>query len=113
MGCAISCNLSEDFSSFLHWDCRYKLELVHFFSLFGCFPFGGFVGSDDCACLMHDFHRMCDPIRVPIAQDKTMGPSIKIIYIYILFEIDKIAIVVRTLQEKCPAIKCIANSNID
>ena len=96
MSCAISCSLFEKFSTFLHWELQRRVEIGTIFHYLDDFLFLGSSGSDECVCLMQGFQEICDTIGVPIAQEKTMGLSTKIIFL----EIDTIDMVVRIPQEK-------------
>ena len=98
MGCAISCNLFEKFSTFLHWELQRQVGVGTVFHYLDDFLFLGSAGSDECACLMQGFKNLCNAIGVPIAQEKIVGPSTKVIFFGL--EIDKIEMVVRILQEK-------------
>ena len=88
MGCAISCNLFEKFSTFLHWELQRQVGVGTVFHYLDDFLFLGFAGSDECACLMQGFKNLCNAIGVPIAQEKTVGPSTKVIFLGL--EIDTI-----------------------
>ena len=73
MGCAISCNLFENFSTFLQWELQRQVVGVGtVFHYLDDFLFLGSSGSDECACLMQGFQKLCEAIEVPIAQEKTV-----------------------------------------
>ena len=112
MGCAISCNLFEKFSTFLHWELQRQVVGVGtVFHYLDDFLFLGSAGSDECACLMQGFKNLCNAIGVPIAQEKTVGPSTKVIFLGL--EIDTIEMVVRIPQEKSSAFSCFVVISFD
>lgn len=62
MGCVISCNLFEKFSTFLHWELQRQVGIGAIYHYLNDFLFLGSSGSYECACLMQGFHRMCDTL---------------------------------------------------
>lgn len=75
MGCSVSCSLFEKFSSFLHWELEKRSQkdgIVHYLD---DFLFVGSADSSDCTGLMHQFLELCEYLGVPIAPEKTQGPS--------------------------------------
>ena len=55
-------------------------------------------GSDESAWLMQGFKKLCEATGVPIAQEKTVGSSTKVIFLGL--EVETIEMVVRIPQEK-------------
>ena len=98
MGCAISLKLFEKFSTFLQWELQRQVGVGTVFHYLDDFLFLVSAGSDECACFMQGFKNLCNAIGVPIAQEKTVGPSTKVIFLGL--EIDTIEMVVRIPQEK-------------
>ena len=80
IGCAISCNLFEKFLTFLRWELQRQVGVgivIYYLNDFLCL---GSYGSDECACFMQGFQNQCEDIGDPIAQEKTVGPSTKVIF---------------------------------
>ena len=74
MGCASSCAIFEEFSTALEWIAVHKLgatKVVHVIDDF-LFLASSFT---KCAHDVNAFITMCDRIGVPLAPEKTMGPS--------------------------------------
>ena len=86
LGSLISCSLFERFSTFLEWLVK-KIsgkDLVDHY--LNDFLFAGVCNSNDCAFLMHSFSMICEDVEVPLAADKTLGPTH--ILVYLGLEID-------------------------
>ena len=60
MDCAISCNLFEKFSTFLHWELQRQVGVGTVFHYLDDFLFLGSSGSNECACLMQGFQNLCE-----------------------------------------------------
>lgn len=98
MGCSASCALFEIFSCFLEWTIKYitrKESIEHYLD---DFLFVGRPGTTDCLYLMSNFRSLCDKVGVPLAEEKTIGPSCIITFLGL--EIDTIEMVIRIPQEK-------------
>ena len=98
MGCAISCNLFEKFSTFLHWIVSSrsgKRSLAHYLD---DFLFAGARGTNVCKTLMDTFSDTCSELGVPIAKEKSVGPVTTLKFLGL--EIDTIDMVVRIPQDK-------------
>ena len=80
MDCAISCNIFEKFSTFLHWELQRHVGVGTVFHYLDDFLFLGSSGSDECACLMQGFQNLCEAIGVPIAQVKQLVPQPKLYF---------------------------------
>ena len=59
MGCAISYNLFQKFSTFLHWELQRQVGFGTVFHYLDDFLLLGSSGSDECACLLQGFQNLC------------------------------------------------------
>ena len=75
MGLAQSCNLFEKFARFLQWVVEFRSGLHSVDHYLDDFIFMGSEHSDDCAKLMENFFHLSYDLGVPIAEDKTVGPT--------------------------------------
>ena len=86
MGCSISCSLFEKFATFLHWLVAHntnKRTLDHYLD---DFIFVGPSYSQDCEILMHAFFQVCKDLGVPIAEEKTCGPTTSLIFLGLVID---------------------------
>ncbi|KAM3916024.1 uncharacterized protein RB166_015396 [Leptodactylus fuscus] len=75
MGCSLSCAYFEKFSSFLEWvvkDVSGCLSIVHYLDDFLCV---GPQSSTTCSLLLRTMERVASDFGVPLAADKTEGPT--------------------------------------
>lgn len=80
-GCALSCALFEKFSKFLHWALSHTTKSSNICHYLDDFLFVGPNASDECDRLMQQFSHICKDLGVPIAADKTEGPTTNITYL--------------------------------
>lgn len=101
MGCRSSCRLFESLSEALQWVATVRLGIDHVAHVLDDFLF---LARSEEACRKHleAFLRMCDQVGIPIAPEKTTGPSQVLTFLGI--EIDSIEMVVRLPEDK--VIKC-------
>ncbi|KAK6182693.1 hypothetical protein SNE40_010317 [Patella caerulea] len=81
MGCSYACALFEQFSSFLEWVVTHTTQrdsVVHY--LDDCL-FAGSKESDDSSFLASTFVRICSELGVPLANEKTVGPTSVLTYL--------------------------------
>lgn len=99
-GASISCSLFEKFSTFIEWAVKVHSSHRHpaILHYLDDFLFGGKKGTNECADLMDTFKQFCSSLGVPLALDKTKGPSSVIVFLGI--EIDTSNMVLRLPQEK-------------
>jgi len=81
MGCSISCATFEKCSTFLHWTLAKESESKNIDHYLDDFLFGGKKDTHECEKLMLKFESICSDIGVPIANEKTEGPSTVIEYL--------------------------------
>jgi len=75
MGCSISCYLFEKFATFLHWLVQKQSGLSSLDHYLDDFIFAGAAHSNNCKYLMDSFQNLCHEISIPLAENKTVGPS--------------------------------------
>lgn len=80
-GCALSCALFEKFSNFLHWALSHTTKSSNICHYLDDFLFVGPNASNECDRLMQQFSHICKDLGVPIAADKTEGPTTNITYL--------------------------------
>ena len=97
MGCSLSCSLFEKFSSFLQWAVVRETGLNTIDHYLDDFFFAGSSSSSDCQLLMDGFISLAKIIGVPLAENKTTGPTT--VLRYLGFEIDTLLMMIR-IQEK-------------
>jgi len=67
------------------------------------FFFAGESSTQNCAKLMETFVEVCKELGVPLAEDKTIGPTAQIIFLGM--EIDTVLMVVKITQDKLERLK--------
>ena len=98
MGCAISCNIFEKFSTFLHWLVQKQSGLETLDHYLDDFIFAGKEGSNQCRTLMNCFLATCKDLGIPIADEKSVGPVTVLTFLGL--EIDTEEMVIRIPQNK-------------
>lgn len=98
MGCAISCQLFEKFSSALHWIMQYYFKATGVVHVLDDFLFIGAPGTPQCQLLLDHFLDMCLKVGVPIKHEKTVQPTTCITFLGI--ELDTQTMVARLPIEK-------------
>lgn len=98
MGCSISCSLFEKFSTFLHWLVEVKSGLKTLDHYLDDFIFAGSDSTSDCSVLMNCFLHVSEELGIPIAENKTTGPTT--VLSFLGFIIDTDLMMVRIPQDK-------------
>lgn len=75
MGCSLSCKLFNTFANFLQWVVERQSGLNSIDHYLDDFIFMGAENTNDCLVLMDTFTNVCNELGVPIAENKTMGPT--------------------------------------
>ena len=86
MGCSISCAFFETFSSFLEWvvrDVAGTESVIHYLDDFLCV---GPPSSNVCAVLLATLQHIADRFGVPLAADKTEGPTTVLSFLGIMID---------------------------
>lgn len=74
-GCSIACNLFEKFATFLQWVVEIRTGLSSLDHYLDDFIFMGGADTNNCMTLMSTFKEVCSELGVPVAENKTMGPT--------------------------------------
>ncbi|XP_045194970.2 uncharacterized protein LOC123550604 [Mercenaria mercenaria] len=93
MGLSQSANLFEKFSTFLNWLVCATTRIDTVDHMLDDFIFAGSKGSNDCHTLVSAFTGLCNTLGVPIADDKSVGPTT--IMLFLGLEIDTNEMLVR------------------
>ena len=75
MGCSLSCNIFETFSTALEWIAKNKLHASAVIHILDDFLFLGPSEAAKCTIDLKNFLNLCHEIGVPIVDEKTMGPT--------------------------------------
>ena len=97
-GCSISCALFEKFATFLEWELKKRSKSDNVVHYLDDFLVAGEKETDDCVKLMDCYKNLCDELGVPLAIEKTIGPTSCITYLGL--EIDTNDMLVRIPSEK-------------
>lgn len=92
-GCSIACRTFETFSTFLEFCVARQASVGRLLHYLDDFLFSGKRGTDQCAYIMSVFKDKMTLLGVPIAVEKTEGPTTKICFLGL--EIDSEEMVVR------------------
>ena len=113
MGASLSCNLFEKFSSFLHWLVSYKSGIISLDHYLDDFILAGKADTDECLQLISTFDQVCADINVPVAADKSVGPTTNLVFVGLV--IDTVNMLVRIplykLEELTQYLKMLRVSN--
>lgn len=93
MGCAISCSLFEKFSTFLHCVVKSNADLDSMDHYLDDFIFAGSAIIENCEALVETFLNVSQELGVPIAENKTVGPTNVLTFLGL--EIDRVLMMVR------------------
>lgn len=112
MGCSISCSIFEKCSTFLHWLTQHEAgssDLDHYLD---DFFFAGLAETSDCQNLMTAFINVCKRLNVPIADEKTEGPTCIMEYLGLTINTRDMTIQIpeKKLKELLSQIKTVAFS---
>ena len=97
-GCSIACQSWELYSTFLEFCVARQSSVGKLLHCLDDFLFGGKKGTNHCACIMSVFQGKMTLLGVPIAYEKTEGPTTKICFWGL--EIDSEEMVVRIPMPK-------------
>ena len=102
MGCSISCVTFERFSTFLEYCVRKVAATDNIIHYLDDFLFTGSADSLDCARALSSFTVVCKDFGVPLASDKTVGPTTQITFLGLT--IDTVAQTIQVPPTKIVAI---------
>lgn len=103
MGCSISCAVWEKFATFLEWLVSYVQNDSILHHYLDDYIFLGAHQSGQCQKTMNTFMRLCEEINLPLASDKTVGPTP--ILVFLGLELDTILQNVRIPFEKVQSLR--------
>lgn len=92
-GCSISCSTFDKFSTFLEFAVRRRSAVGKLLHYLDDFLFGGPKGTNDCKIIMGHFEICMAELGVPIAREKTVGPTTVICFLGL--ELDTLKMEVR------------------
>ena len=92
MGYSESNCLFEKFSTFIQWAVMNESNSDNLDHYLDDFLFAGKSNTEDCKNLMNSFDRVCCRLGVPIAHEKTEGPTTKLSYLGLLIDTEKMLI---------------------
>ena len=98
MGAAVSCSLFETFSTFLEFRLKQVTgsnAATHFID---DFLVAGAASTGQCSTQLKAFQNMCEELGVPLAPEKTVGPTTCLSYLGL--EIDSVGQKVKVPQDK-------------
>ncbi|XP_071097708.1 uncharacterized protein [Haliotis cracherodii] len=97
-GCSISCAIFETFSTFLQWCMQSHLPTCPVMHYLDDFLTGGTAGTSHCSDNLNGCVNTLEQLGVPIAHDKTVGPTTKLTFLGL--KIDTIAMQIRIPEPK-------------
>ncbi|CAC5410097.1 unnamed protein product [Mytilus coruscus] len=103
MGCLVACTLFEKFACFLEWLVDINLAKNRIEHYLDDSLLAGEAKSGECLRLMNNLRLICSDIGVPLAEEKTLGPSC--IMIFLGLEIDTLEMAIRITQDKLTEVK--------
>ncbi|XP_063426544.1 uncharacterized protein LOC134710223 isoform X1 [Mytilus trossulus] len=92
MGYSESNCLFKKFSTFIQWAVMTESNSDNLDHYLDDFLFAGKSNTEDCKNLMNSFDRVCCRLGVPIAHEKTEGPTTKLSYLGLLIDTEKMLI---------------------
>jgi hypothetical protein len=98
MGCSVSCQLFETFSTAIQWILTSKLGVTHMSHILDDFIFFGPPQSKRCKVFLEAFLALADSLSIPIREEKTVQPSTCVTLHGI--EVDTVTMSIRLPQEK-------------
>ena len=97
-GCSIACKTWELFATFLEFCVTRHSKVGNLLHYLDDFLFGGKANSNHCASIMAVFHEQMTLLGVPVSEDKTEGPTTRLVFLGLL--IDSEEMVIRIPMEK-------------
>ena len=97
-GCSISCATFEKFATFLEFAVRRRSPVGQLLHYLDDFLFGGKRNTQDCQIIMGHFQKCMSELAVPIAGEKTEGPTTVLCFLGL--ELDSNEMVIRLPMEK-------------
>ena len=104
MGCSISCSVFEKFSTFVEWKLRDLTGYRSTAHYLDDYLFCGKQGTGQCSFLLGQFQDLARQLGLPLAEEKTEGPSTSLTFLGI--ELDTIRQASRLPDDKLADLKC-------
>jgi len=98
MGLSIAPALFESFSTFIHWLVSFKTGIQTLDHYLDDFIFGSAAGSNNCNMLVSTFEEVCTEMGVPVAVEKSVGPTTVLTFLGL--ELDTVQMTVRVPAKK-------------
>ena len=80
-GCSIACKTWELFATFLEFCVTRHSKVGYLLHYLDDFLFGGKANSNHCASIMAVFHEQMTLLGVPVSEEKTEGPTTKLVFL--------------------------------
>ena len=93
MGLSLSCSLFEKFATFIHWLVQFVTDIHSIDHYLDDFIMAGADGTENCQTLVLNFSNLCEEIGIPIAENKSVGPTTVLVFLGL--EIDSLAMTIR------------------
>lgn len=93
MGCSESCSYFEKFSTFIEWVVKHETNSEDIDHYLDDFYFAA-INENSCKYLMSTFRNVCGRLNVPIAEEKTEGPTFVLEYLGITIDTQKMMIMI-------------------
>ena len=97
-GCSISCHTWELFATFLEFCVARQSQYRSLLHYLDNFLFGGRKGTNHCACILSVFMTKMRSLGVPVASEKTEGPTTKLSFLGL--ELDSSEMTIRIPKAK-------------
>ena len=97
-GCSISCHTWELFATFLEFCVARQSQYGSLLHYLDDFLFGGCKGTNHCACILSVFMTKMKSLGVPVASEKTEGPTTKLSFLGL--ELDSSEMTIRIPKAK-------------
>lgn len=91
-GCSISCAHFERFSTFLNWYAIHNSHNTQILHYLDDFLICGPPGSIICSQTLAKFKQMCEHLGVPIAEEKTEGPTTSLCFLGLDIDTDNMLV---------------------
>ncbi|XP_053563915.1 uncharacterized protein LOC128654176 [Bombina bombina] len=105
MGCSISCSYFERFSSFVEWVVKQTAGISSMVHYLDDFLFVGPAGSAICDRLVRAFGQVTEEFGIPVAADKSEGPTTSLSFLGI--QLDSIKMECRLPEDKVADLKSV------
>lgn len=107
MGCSISCSYFEVFSTFLEWVVRQETQVDSILHYLDDFLFVGPRDSRVCSLLLRAMERVSAVFGVPLAPEKTEGPTTELKFLGIV--IDSVRMECRLPEDKVQDLRLVVH----